>query len=385
MEEHKASVHEEKKLAFNCTVCNAEFPLKSNLNTHMETVHEDIQSIAQKPVYDREGPNSCHICQISFHQKRHYRAHITAFKDGKKYLDCCTCGRKYCFGDIDLLIRHISSVHEGKTFKCYFCETGCFAEKEELEKHKASVHEGKKHAFNCTICNADFPWKITLNKHMEEVHDIFICRKTVKKVRKTIKEIREKLTERVKCDQCDKDYSCNTALKNHVEIVHLQIKKQCDQCPTFFRTISGLQYHMESQHQNKTYPCSQCDRFFKSTTCLNDHVLRHHEKRLDFKCEYCGKDFTSLAEVNRHIRVTHNSKVKCDICDKVMTNPRGLWLHKIFHHKETQDAWICEKCPRRKMKAFHTKVALDKHQIGPKCILAQVRPKNKVWPNRSLT
>ena len=98
-------------------------------------------------------------------------------------------------------------MHEGKTFKCYLCETGCFAEKEELEKHEASVHEGKKHAFNCNICNADFPLKITLNKHMEEVHDISIGRKTVKKVRKTVKEITKKLTERVKCEQFDKDYS----------------------------------------------------------------------------------------------------------------------------------------------------------------------------------
>ena len=169
------------------------------------------------------------------------------------------------------------------------------------------------------------------------------------------------MTGRVKCEQCDKDYSCHTALKNHVEIVHLQLKKQCDQCPTFFKTITGLRYHMESQHQNKTYPCTQCDRVFMKDISLNDHVLRHHEKRLDFKCEYCGKDWPSLVEVNRHIRITHNSKVNCDICDKVIGNPRGLWLHKIFHHKEIGDAWICEKCPRRKCHAFHTKVAYDKH------------------------
>jgi hypothetical protein len=88
---------------------------------------------------------------------------------------------------------------------------------------------------------------------MEDVHDIFICRKPLKKVRKTVKkEITKKLTERVKCDQCGKDYSCNTALKSHVDIVHLEIKKQCDQCPTFFKSFKGLQYHMKSQHQNKT-------------------------------------------------------------------------------------------------------------------------------------
>ena len=84
LDEHEASVHKGRKPTFDCIICNSNFPLKSILNTHMETVHEDIQSIAQKQVYDREGPNSCHICQISFHQKQYYRTHVTSIQDGKK-------------------------------------------------------------------------------------------------------------------------------------------------------------------------------------------------------------------------------------------------------------------------------------------------------------
>ena len=35
---------------------------------------------------------------------------------------------------------------------------------------------------------------------------------------------------------------------------------------------------------------------------IKDHVLRDHEKRVDFKCEYCGKEFPSFVEINRHVR-----------------------------------------------------------------------------------
>ena len=35
--------------------------------------------------------------------------------------------------------------------------------------------------------------------------------------------------------------------------------------------------------------------------------LKHHEKLLDFKCEYCGKEFPSLVEITRHFRTIHNA------------------------------------------------------------------------------
>ena len=391
---HIAHVHEGKKL-YSCPICDDGFDTKMAMKKHLwdaheidgETVHEVIPSIAQKPVYDRRDPNSCHICLITFHQQQYYRSHITTVQDGKKSLRCCACNSKFSFTNTKYLTKHIAKVHESKSF----------AEKKELEKHEASVYEGQKHSFNCTICNAYFPLKITLNKHMEEVHDIFIGRKTVKKIRKTVKEIIKKFNctichadfslkstlnthmeavhevkkplsqkpvkERLKCNQCDKTYSSKMSLEYHVEVVHLQLKKfQCDQCPLNFASKNGFEYHVASKHENKKHPCTKCDRIFMTINALKDHVLRHHEKRLDFKCEYCGKEFPSLAEVNRHVRLIHHGiKVKCDLCDKEMSNSLRLWKHKVFHHNETKDAWICEKCPRKRWSAFQTQAIYDKH------------------------
>ena len=66
-------------------------------------------SVDQKSVYDKEDPNSCHICQISFHQKKHYIAHIThLYQDGTKSFKCCACNKK-CPSEngIRSIIRHI--------------------------------------------------------------------------------------------------------------------------------------------------------------------------------------------------------------------------------------------------------------------------------------
>ena len=59
--------------------------------------------------------------------------------------------------------------------------------------------------------------------------------------------------------------------------------------------------------------------------------------------------------------MTHNSKVQCDICDKTLTNPNLLFQHKVFYHKETEGAFICEICPRRKHRVFKSQESYDKH------------------------
>ena len=64
--------------------------------------------------YDSDKPNSCNICQISFRKKMKHRAHITVFQDGKKYLGCCACDKKFGIGEYRYLKRHIALVHEGK-------------------------------------------------------------------------------------------------------------------------------------------------------------------------------------------------------------------------------------------------------------------------------
>ena len=60
--------------------------------------------------------------------------------------------------------------------------------------------------------------------------------------------------------------------------------------------------------------------------------------------------------------MTHNSKVQCDICDKTLTNPNLLFQHKVFYHKETEGAFICEICPRRKHRVFKSQESYDKHK-----------------------
>ena len=319
-------------------------------NTLAENINYGCENSISESVHEGKKKFGCSFCTHSYHRKSHLKEHVEIVHEGKKRrsltFKCHFCAVRFIqFKDLK---QHIGTEHEGKKpHNCSLCNSG-FILKAQLTRHFKVVHE--KSNF-CAICHTDFALKSTLKTHMKAVHE-------------DIQSIAQKPTkERLKCNQCDKTYSGKMALESHVEVVHLQLKKfQCDQCPLNFASKNGFKNHVASEHEKKEHSCTKCDRIYKTKIGLKDHVLRFHEKRLDFKCEYCGKEFPSLAEVNRHVRLIHNGiKVKCDLCDKEINTLLRLWKHKVFHHNETKDAWICKKCPRKRWSAFQTQAIYDKH------------------------
>ena len=105
-------------------------------------------------------------------------------------------------------------------------------------------------------------------------------------------------------------------------------------------------------------PCTYCDKTYNQKKELERHVLQIHEKR-----EYCGKEFAIQSQVKRHVKLIHTDTfcVNCEICGKKLNTSSEHWMHKVFVHNETKDAWICEICPKRNRKAFKTPNMLEKH------------------------
>ena len=116
LENPQVPLIEEKNVSYRCAICYAGFTQIGALETHHLSVHK---TFGRTSVYEKEDPFSCHICQITFEQKKYYRAHIThIYEDGKKALKCCICdvkfelGIRFCF---KRLMEHIESVHEIKS------------------------------------------------------------------------------------------------------------------------------------------------------------------------------------------------------------------------------------------------------------------------------
>jgi hypothetical protein len=163
------------------------------------------------------------------------------------------------------------------------------------------------------------------------------------------------------CDYCEVFFFSKHNLERHSHIKHGKEpdagKRFCKKCSKPF----SIQHKCQKENgkwQRNSYPCDNCQMTFTSSSNLKSHVLSVHEKRLDFACEHCGKRCPTQKVLNGHIKQTHSQNVKCEICDKKISNPIELRRHKVFVHKETEGAWLCEMCPKS---AFFSKTTLEKH------------------------
>ena len=204
----------------------------------------------------------------------------------------------------------------------------------------------------------------------------------------------------VKCDYCSEILNGGNLIQRHYRRVHPNKpiildgidKFQCSYCKAFFFTKLNLERHSHLKHGKepevgkkfckkcsapfsiqhkcqkengkvKNYPCDNCHTTFASKDNLKGHVLSVHEKRLDFACEHCGKRCPTLKVLDSHMKQVHTQNVKCEICDKKISNPIELRRHRVFVHKETKGAWLCAECHKS---AFFSKSTFEKHMKTPK-------------------
>ena len=95
------------------------------------------------------------------------------------------------------------------------------------------------------------------------------------------------------------------------------------------------------------------------SSLFQHHILSVHEKRFDFKCELCGKDFTTITRLKMHTANNHSKNNGfCEICNKSFST--NLKRHKFLVHKEEMEHWICEKCPK-KHNLFFSEAIFHRH------------------------
>ena len=66
----------------------------------------------------------------------------------------------------------------------------------------------------------------------------------------------------------------------------------------------NLQMHMKANHEHKEQKisCDSCNKTFSDNRHLKDHVLAIHEGIKNFKCESCSKTFSQKGNLNRHVQ-----------------------------------------------------------------------------------
>ncbi|KAL1378950.1 hypothetical protein pipiens_003875 [Culex pipiens pipiens] len=215
-------------------------------------------------------------------------------------------------------------------------------------------------SFQCTMCGKIYKTSYNLKEHEtshnsdQKNHKCHICLRDFARRKYFLEHLRMHETEnQFKCNECDKAYSTNRLLQQHIRVTHSGERPfQCSICPKNFARASSLHVHVQSVHKKirkKTFRCDKCTRSFEGKTAFERHMNSHEGIKLN-QCPHCGNKYEFKAYLLQHIAEKHPETVEnlttCQFCG-VGYSTDGYYRKHIVkrhpEHLEVFDQWIKAK------------------------------------------
>ncbi|OXA38753.1 Zinc finger protein 93 [Folsomia candida] len=174
--------------------------------------------------------------------------------------------------------------HTGeKPEKCSLCEAA-FAKKMTLQRHMIRDHSSTiSTAQNtCLICGKRFHLRCDLNLHLDQHEGRY----------------------QVKCDTCGLMFLNAKTLLAHGDKMHGKDLIICDEYGRSFTSTQTLQEHKRIHTAVKKHKCETCGARFRRADVLTKHILTHTDER-PYPCPNCKKVFKAKADLLRHVKVVH--------------------------------------------------------------------------------
>ena len=216
---------------------------------------------------------------------------------------------------------------------CKYCDK-VFASKTEKENHKK---------YMCQVCELTFSHSVELNVHKRTFH----------KEDTTSPEVMQ-----YQCTECNHGEKKEENIIKHIETKHSKIlspAKITKQVPPTSKKKPTVINHEDNVHN-----CNKCAKVFTEKAELEGHVRKTHQaekKAKEFDCPICNFSNTSEAEVAKHIECKHTEK--CNICQSEFTSRPEMENHVNSVHKypKTSNSFTCKMCTH----AFRSENELKAH------------------------
>ena len=128
----------------------------------------------------------------------------------------------------------------------------------------------------------------------------------------------------------------------------------CDQCELKFKTKRTFQGHKASVHDKLRFGCQQCGKNFSRVHCLNKHVDSvHNDAAPEYSCQKCDFQASAFEQLRRHAQSDHKHnysdvlevkfqkksvkklrKQVCRKCDFTAKHEKDLRAHVLANHIE---------------------------------------------------
>lgn len=134
---------------------------------------------------------------------------------------------------------------------------------------------------------------------------------------------------------------------------------RCEHCGRQFSTSAYLAQHRRIHTGIKPYRCRFCDRKFTQLSHVQQHE-RIHTGEKPYKCWTCNKAFTQMSNLQSHQRQHMKDKpYRCDHCFMCFDNKEELETHVQAKHSGTKysKVLVCPICS----KSYNSETYLNKH------------------------
>lgn len=400
---------QEYRLAdFRCLLCEEQFTYFGYLVKHVNNVH----------------PQNCFICDdcgVTFNKKRDLAFHLRNYHKQGGY-PCELCLNN--FESRHTLQRHQNNMHFRQCKNCGLR----FASLSLLQKHVQVDHPLNDGKMKCSYCSKEFHNSLGLRQHfnkckvqiISQVDSSFLDDKNIvpKKKQNTIR-IRQniqcvlnmstavpfKFFSKFSCFYCSKKFEEFEELRQHTNVEHpvcelmskcmkkckgerIAVKIDistlaCKLCRLPMPDLEDLINHLLLEHKanydksitgclepfrviKDNMPCPLCpERNFRYFGILLRHMNSEHSNNNRI-CDFCGRSFRNVANLNVHINYTHTGSCECDICGIKCKNQWILARHRAKTHNARD--YKCPKCPEQFPSQYHKQKHMIKmHNIGHKC------------------
>ncbi|XP_037044364.1 transcription factor grauzone-like isoform X4 [Bradysia coprophila] len=218
----------------------------------------------------------------------------------------------------------------------------------EIERQDAEIR--KFFTMKCDICSdVEFDTLKKGRKHYRQVHKtsghLICCGNKYSKRCDILDHIQYHVNpDAHRCDQCGKSCLSRTILREHTKCHGRANALTCSFCPKTYTSVANLNYHVREKHSTDmrdSFRCEQCDIIFPTRYKLTKHMNTVHGPSINNICEACGRSFISKNDLKYHIDLQHSTtplpKAQCNICGTWVKHQRYLRQH-LRMHQEVQEA-----------------------------------------------
>ncbi|KAF4121145.1 hypothetical protein GMORB2_2107 [Geosmithia morbida] len=171
-------------------------------------------------------------------------------------------------------------------------------------------------------------------------------------------------------DGCDKDYTVDKHLKQHVKAVHTRERKHVcprDGCGKSFVTGTRLKRHQAVHEGADRFRCPECGQSFRKRDTLAKHVRRDHRGLPTHACPETGCDaaFDTRASLRRHADRQHGEpRFWCAECASTASAPLGFTTQALLQAHIKRDHQDCIFCDFKSTSQAELERHVELHHSG---------------------